>query len=96
MERCTCSCGNDQGSQSYWREEAEQHAQEATECEAVENAIWTESEAARFNLADQLKDEVTDASPEMEASLYTDLLRAALDEVNWQEIADNILSELDS
>ncbi len=87
---------NDQGSQSYWREEAERQAQEAANCEMVQDAVWTEANAARFNLADQLKDEITDASPEMEASLYTDLLQAALATVNWSEIAENLLSSLDN
>lgn len=87
---------NEEGSQGYWREEAERHVEEASECEAVRDAVWSESEAARFNLADQLKDEITDASPEMEASVYSDLLQSAFDSVNWHEIADNMLSELDN
>ena len=49
-----------------------------------------------FNLADQLKDEITDASPDMEASLYSDLLQAALVTVNWSEIAENLLNDLDN
>ena len=43
-------------------------------------------QAAKFRLADQLKLEVTDAAPLDGANLYTDLLNAALSEVNWHEI----------
>jgi hypothetical protein len=58
----------------------------------VFGALFT---AARFNLADQLKEEITDAAPDLGASVYSDLLQAAIDSVNWQEIADNLIESLD-
>lgn len=84
---------NDQQSYSYWREETARHRREAGESFQVREGLWMEAEAMRFNLADQLKEEITDASPLDEATVYSDLLSAALSEVNWVEIADHWLSE---
>ena len=86
---------NDEGSQAYWRQEAE-HATRRSECsEQVTDGIWTSDEAARFNLADQLKEELTDAAPDLGASVYSDLLQAAMDAVNWHEIAYNLIESFD-
>ena len=45
-------------------------------------------------MADQLKEEITDGSPLREASMYADLLGAALSEVNWSEIAEHYLADM--
>lgn len=86
---------NERGSYDYWREEAKRHRKEAPICRQVAEQIWTPKQAARFNLADQLKEEMEDGSPIKEASVYADLLGAALGEVDWQEIAGNILEGLE-
>ena len=82
---------NDQASYSYWNDQALEHSQAAATCRQVKERIWTPSEAAKFNLADQLKEAIHDASPLSDATVYTDLLNAALSEVNWQEIAEHYL-----
>lgn len=84
---------NDEPSYRYWREQVEQHRREAGDSSRVQEGIWTPSEALRFNLADQIKEVVNDGSPLNEASLYSDLLSAAISEVNWTEIADHWLNE---
>ena len=84
---------NDQGTYGYWREEAACHAREAANDEMVKKRIWTAREAARYNLARQLKDEITESAPDMEASVYSDLLQAAFDTVNWPEVAENLLTD---
>jgi hypothetical protein len=86
---------NERGSYEYWREEAKRHRKEAPVCRQVAEEIWTAEQAARFNLADQIKEEMEDGSPIKEASVYADLLGAALGDVDWQEIAANILEELE-
>ena len=43
-------------------------------------------------LADQLKDEHTDAAPEVEG-VFGDLLTAALSEVDWLEIAESLIAD---
>ena len=86
---------NDEGSQAYWRQEATQATRNSIQAEQVSDGIWTSKEAARFNLADQLKEELTDAAPDTGASVYSDLLQAAMDSVNWHEIANNLIESLE-
>jgi len=86
---------NEQPSYEYWRAMARRHKREAPTSEGVRSRIWTAEQAARLNLADQLRGEVTDCAPISEATLYTDLLTAALEEVNWREIAENLLEEVE-
>jgi hypothetical protein len=78
----------------YWREAARHCQREAPNTEQVKRGIWTPKEAARFNLADQLKEEITEGHPLNEPSMYADLLSAAFSEVDWREIAESILDEL--
>ena len=84
---------NDEHTYRYWRDELKRHRNEARYDPRVRSGVWTEQEATRLNLADQLKDEVTDAMPLRQASLYADLLNAALSEVDWLEIVDSWLDE---
>lgn len=84
---------NEESTYRYWRQEVERHRNAAKSSPRVRSGIWTAQEAARFNLADQLKKEVTDAAPLHEPSLYTDLLLASLSGVDWLEIVDSWMSE---
>ncbi len=84
---------NEESRYRYWRGEAKRHQEVASESTQVQDGIWTKAEAARFNLADQLKNDTLEGSPIEEPSVYSDLLNAALSEVNWIEIAENWLSE---
>ena len=60
-------------------------------------AAKTHSDAGRYEFSQWLKDFVEDMLPDLGlgASMWADLLNAALSEVDWYEIADNWLSELD-
>lgn len=87
---------NEQATQDYWRERARECREEAPASSQVEESIWTIDQAARFTLADALKEEVSEGTPvTAEASLYADLLEAALQQVNWHEIAEHYLTDLD-
>lgn len=44
-------------------------------------------------LATMIEAEVKDSAPDLGASMFADLLGAALSEVDWYEIAQNVLSE---
>ena len=55
----------------------------------------TRSELARYTLAISAKAWIDDMQPDLGATLWSDLLSAAVSEVDWHEIADNWLSELD-
>ena len=82
---------NDETSYRYWSLVAEQTRDDAQRCQQVKEKVWTTEQATRFNLADAIKSEITERSPTQDASLYTDLIHAALSEVDWGEIAQAIL-----
>lgn len=44
-------------------------------------------------LADALKDWVTEMAPDLGATLWSDLINAALSEVNWLELAEMWIAE---
>ena len=44
-------------------------------------------------LAQALESFVDELQPELEASMFSDILNAAMREVNWQEIADTLLED---
>lgn len=83
---------NDEGTQSYWRDEAERCREEAQHREEVKGGIWTVDRAPVYLLARQLKGEVEEANPlASDASLFADLMNAALSEVDWHEVAESFL-----
>lgn len=84
---------NEEPSYRYWLAEAERISGEASETEQVVSGIWTAEEAARYKLAEQLRDEVTEAAPSTEALLYADLIDAALTSVDWDEVAQHWLGK---
>lgn len=56
----------------------------------------TQSERATYDLADQLKNEFEDNNPLADTSnVFSDLLSAAISEVNWDEIARSMIEDLD-
>lgn len=79
--------GND--SSQYWDEMA-------TECyeRAEADDTFTRAENATFELADAMKEFVEENTPET-VGMYADLLGAALSEVNWHEIAEHYIDEVD-
>ena len=84
---------NEQSTSEYWSEQAQEQFENA---EIRAEKYFSQSEKARFTLADQLKQQITDEQPEMGASMYSDLLGAALSEVNWNEIANAFLEEVEN
>lgn len=85
---------SDQTTQLYWREQAKQHIERAPTCQMVLDGVRNTEDAAKYNLADQLKEEIEGNAPEVFAGAYSDLLRAALAEVDWQEIAQSYLPKV--
>lgn len=79
---------NEEGSYRHWRSQAEEVYRDAEP-----RSILTRKEVASHKLADMLKEEVCDGNPLVGASMYADLLGAALSEVNWDEIAGNWIDE---
>src|SRR5882724_3581539 len=76
---------NEQGSQEFWSEQA------AEACEQAEvEEHFTKEERAALNLADTLKEHYEEAMPKLEG-VFEDMLGAAFSEVNWMEIAKNLI-----
>lgn len=82
---------NDQETDSYWRENAESFF-----VPDEKHDVFTPSESARYRLADTLKNQITDAAQvdELQGTMYQDLLGAAISEVNWPEIANAFLEDV--
>lgn len=53
-----------------------------------------DSDAAMFAFADSIEEMVTDSAPDLGATMFADLLGAALSEVSWTEIARSIMDEV--
>lgn len=87
---------NSQGDQEYWNEQA----QEAYD-KANGDSNFTRLEQASFDLREILKEHFENFIQEilenakLQASFVADLLRSALSEVNWQEIAESLLGEIE-
>ena len=73
---------NEEGSYHYWND----RAQEIANDEGKEDGACT--------LADELKASIGDNAPELEGT-YSDLLSAALSEVDWYEIAEHYMSDVE-
>lgn len=85
--------GNEESSYRYWREAAEEERRQAATCWQVRENVWPADKAAKYRLADRLKEEVSDGCPGLDPSLYSDLLNAALSEVAWDEVAEQFLED---
>lgn len=81
---------NDEGSYRYWREAA----QEAYD-EAEADKTFTREERAALELSRRMKDEHEETMPDLGASMWSDLLSAAFSEINWSEIAEHHIAEVD-
>lgn len=83
--------GNDEGSYTTCRSLAQRCFEEA-----VADEVLSREERACYQLASELKEMVEEGSPlASEASVYADLLNASISEVNWKEIANSLLGEVD-
>ena len=82
---------NDQGSQEYWQERAEEAAQRAIDEHDGEMVAKDEATETRARLLESEHDE---SVPET-VGVYADLLRHALGMVDWREIARSMLDDLE-
>lgn len=80
---------NEIASYTYWLETAAEIWEESES-----EGCLTRSDNARHALADRLKEEIEDGAPEI-CGLYSDLLNSALQDVDWDELADDRLAESD-
>lgn len=83
---------NDQSTYTYWREVAQSVKDAGPQPYKHLDDLKREPV---FILADRLKDELSEQMPELDASMWADLLTAAFGEVDWREIAQSMLDDLD-
>lgn len=76
---------NEEHSQRYWEDQAD---------DALRSGFGDDetNDGAINRLAEQLETEFTEGAPEMEGT-YSDLLNAALSEVDWYEIAKSMIND---
>ncbi len=91
---------NEEGSHRYWRETAQQAWNDAGNglsayAKFTGREIFTREERAVLDLEKRLKEEIEDGQPDLGASMWADLLGAALSEVNWHEIAGSMIDDVD-
>lgn len=86
---------NEESTHRYWAGESETQWLDAESDDRVSRGTWTREQAAVYNLEGQLKEEVKDGAPDLGASMWSDLLGAALDEVDWREIAQHYIDAID-
>ncbi len=83
---------NEHDSYLQWTARAEEIKEEAGE--ESQDSIWTEEEYVKFTLADEIEKSVKGDNPLVDdASMFVDLLNAALSSVNWDEVANSFIEE---
>lgn len=88
---------NEEGTYDYWREVAQEIH---NDLEEPTNSM-TKMDEAVYLLADRLENDHRDRKDnilennELTSSVWADLLGAALSEVNWKEIAEHLLENVE-
>lgn len=83
---------NDQGLYLLCRRLRREACSEAEHCPQVTDGTWTEPDAQRYLLADRLKKYVDELNPiRNRPSAFADLLSDALEDVNFDELAETFL-----
>lgn len=86
---------NEEADYTYWREAAHEAAQEASSCSQVREGYWTAEEAAKYNLADRMKDEITERAYGALSDVWLELVTSALCDVDWHSIAEAYLEDIE-
>ena len=93
---------NDRSTYDETREYAAEYRRNAPTDDRVREGIWTAGQCERFMLADRLREDVelmcedaTEGADETPQLMTRQIISASLADVDWHEIAVNILSELD-
>ena len=79
---------NDENSQNYWNDRAIDLYKIA-----LGDDLFSRIDNAAFELKDELKNEIEENQPEV-TGVYADLLNSAISEINFYEIALDILNDL--
>jgi chemotaxis protein MotB len=80
-------------SSKYWHDQAIRAVELAKVSPEVRNKTQTEQEVAVRILAKQLRDSMTQGASEKTTDLHRDLLFEVLAEVNWNELAEDLIGD---
>lgn len=80
---------NEQGSQEFWQEAAHECLQDA-----IDNDETDVKASAAYALSKRMEDQHDEFMPET-TGVYSDLLTNALGMVDWQEIAEHYIGDID-
>lgn len=86
---------HDEAAQQRWREVARKAKEQAERLPVVQEGKLTVDEAAIQILAKQIAEDIRRSTPPNLEGVHQDLLLNVLAEVNWREIAEDILSRID-
>ena len=90
---CKLWIDNDQGSQEYWREQAAE-----AKTHPIDNEYMTLDRRIVHTLTEALKNSFEEQAEEWmndQSSFFADIFNAGLSRVNWYEIAESLIGELD-
>lgn len=89
--------GNEEGSWSWWDERAREVVEDVMESWEPDYEWETREDEARNRLANEMEEWVGELVVEKlsEASLLTDLLGGAIGRIDWREVAENWLEEIE-
>jgi len=87
---------NEQSSQQMVQEWAQEAFAAAPGDDSVSKGYLTVMEMTKIGLADRIKSYVEENNPLAdESTMYSDLLGAAISEVDWQEVAEHYMEDLE-
>ena len=81
---------NDQAHQDHWNGLADNQWDDDAECDDLEGA----SSEARYHLSRAFQDDIEESNPLDSCSLYSDILGAALRDVDWYGLASGWLDDM--
>jgi chemotaxis protein MotB len=84
---------DDQQVQKYWDKQAKDRLEEARWSKDVKEKGASSVDVAIRKLAVQLQDEVVRQAPKQFSGLYRNLLMDAFQEVNWAELAEDLIGQ---
>ena len=76
---------NDEGTQSFWAAQAAHEVQD-----------HGDKDEASYPLAKQLEMVVRDEMPEIGNNMYSDMLGSAISSVDWREIAERMIEDVEA
>ena len=86
---------NDEGTYRFWQKNADRAWADSEDDDSIRD-YWPRERVAALTLTKFLKEAHENDTPTaVNGTVYADLLQAALDSVNWDEIAASLIEDVD-